>query len=211
MMVQDEQENQTEERSGAIIDGDAKQEAEPGAAKRDSPASRQKALGGSVYFIRSADGAFMKIGFTRLDVAVRFRQICSGLPGLHLVGYLPGTRHTEVWIHGKFHLLQENGEWFRCEPDLLAFMAAIGLIVPELVVVRPGRPITRNRLCSSKNSAAVALGKLAASRRTREQLAEAGRQGGLAKAANRANGTAAALETETELAESTSQKQTKKL
>jgi hypothetical protein len=36
-----------------------------------------------------------------------------------------------------------------------------------------------------KNPAAVALGKLAASRRTREELAEAGRQGGLAKAKNR--------------------------
>jgi hypothetical protein len=85
-----------------------------------------------------------------------------------------------------------------------------------------------------KNRAAVALGKLAASGRTKEELAEAGRRGGLKKAANRANGnaptfaalvpgtdfaqptsqtkkrkplngTAAALETETELAESTSQ------
>jgi hypothetical protein len=37
---------------------------------------------------------------------------------------------------------------------------------------------------NEKNPAAVALGKLAASRRTREELAEAGRQGGLAKAKN---------------------------
>jgi hypothetical protein len=36
-----------------------------------------------------------------------------------------------------------------------------------------------------KNPAAVALGKLAAAKRTREQLAEAGRRGGLSKAANR--------------------------
>jgi hypothetical protein len=37
-----------------------------------------------------------------------------------------------------------------------------------------------------KNPAAVALGKLAASKRTKEELAEAGRLGGLSKAARRA-------------------------
>jgi hypothetical protein len=41
-----------------------------------------------------------------------------------------------------------------------------------------------------KNPAAVALGKLAASKRTPEDLAEAGRRGGLNKAANRRNGIA---------------------
>jgi hypothetical protein len=35
-----------------------------------------------------------------------------------------------------------------------------------------------------KNPAAVALGKLAASKRTKEELAEAGRRGGLRKAEN---------------------------
>jgi hypothetical protein len=52
-----------------------------------------------------------------------------------------------------------------------------------------------------KNPAAVALGRLAASKRTPEELREAGRRGGQAKAANRANGTAAALEPDTQLAE----------
>jgi hypothetical protein len=58
-----------------------------------------------------------------------------------------------------------------------------------------------NLMAKKKNPAAVALGKLAASRRTKEQLAESGRQGGLAKAANRANGTAAALVPDTEAAD----------
>jgi hypothetical protein len=40
----------------------------------------------------------------------------------------------------------------------------------------------------TKNPAAVALGKLGASKRTKKELAEAGRRGGLAKAARR-NGT----------------------
>jgi hypothetical protein len=80
-----------------------------------------------------------------------------------------------------------------------------------------------NEMDKEKNPAAVALGKLAASRRTRKELAEAGRQGGLAKAKNRRfvsqhhglfhpksvvnarkakRKTAAALEPDTELAES---------
>ncbi len=47
---------------------------------------------------------------------------------------------------------------------------------------------------AKKNPWAVALGKLAASKRSKEELAEAGRQGGLKKAANREaqNGTATA-------------------
>jgi hypothetical protein len=54
-----------------------------------------------------------------------------------------------------------------------------------------------------KNPAAVALGRLAASKRTAEELREAGRRGGQAKAANRLNGMiAAALEPDTEVAES---------
>jgi hypothetical protein len=64
-----------------------------------------------------------------------------------------------------------------------------------------------------KNQAAVALGRLGgkarASKLSDQEREEIARLGGRAKAANRANGTAAALETETELAQSTSQKQKK--
>ena len=59
-----------------------------------------------------------------------------------------------------------------------------------------------------KNGAAAALGRIGGKNRaqvlTAEERQEIARQGGLAKAAKR-NGTAAALETETELTESTSQ------
>jgi hypothetical protein len=148
MMVQDEQENaQQEEFCRAIIDGDAQQEAEPGAPPRDCEAGSTGEVGsgsGWVYFIRSPDGTFMKIGFTRLAVLVRFAQIGNGLPGLQLVGYLPGSRDTEFWIHAKFRELQANGEWFRCETSLLAFMDAIGLIVPTVQAKR--RPVMRKKV-----------------------------------------------------------------
>jgi hypothetical protein len=57
-----------------------------------------------------------------------------------------------------------------------------------------------------KNGAAAALGRIGGKNRasvlTAEERRAIARQGGLAKAANRANGTAAALVPETELAES---------
>lgn len=84
--------------------------------------------GGCVYFIRSPDGAFVKIGYTKESVLSRFHQIGHGLPGLHLLGYLPGTRETETWLHVKFRALQENGEWFRLTPEITSFVASIGLI-----------------------------------------------------------------------------------
>ncbi len=65
-----------------------------------------------------------------------------------------------------------------------------------------------------KNQAAVALGRLGgkarASKLTDQEREEIARLGGLAKAANRSNGTAAALVTETDLAESASQTQKRK-
>jgi hypothetical protein len=196
MMVQDEQENaQQEEFSRAIVDGHTQQETEPRAAPRDCKAGGTGEVGsgsGSVYFIRSPDRAFVKIGFTRLSVMVRCKQIGSLQPGLSILGYMPGTRDTEAWLHHKFADLRTKGEWFAFTPLVQSFLQNLGLIpVPDLkAFVRPRSvkkvaPIEK----PTRNPAAVALGKLAASRRTKEQLAESGRQGGLAKAANRANGT----------------------
>ena len=102
------------EKSGCTgIECDAKQEIERVPTQSDSKEGGQETMGGSVYFVRSPDGTFVKIGFTTLSVAIRFDQIANGLPGLRLLGYLPGTRHTETWLHSKFGAFQESGEWFR--------------------------------------------------------------------------------------------------
>ncbi len=62
-----------------------------------------------------------------------------------------------------------------------------------------------------KNGSAAALGRIGGKNRaqvlTPEERQEIARQGGLAKARKAQNGTAAALTTETEFAESTSQNQ----
>jgi hypothetical protein len=63
-------------------------------------------------------------------------------------------------------------------------------------------------MAKKKNAAAVALGKLAASKRTKEDFAEAGRRG-MASRWGKRNGTAAALAPKTELAEFISQSKKK--
>ena len=208
-MVQDEQETNQEEFSRAVIDGDAEQEVEPGAAPRDCATGSSDALGsgaGCVYFIRSPDGAFVKIGFTARSVLSRVTQIGQLLPGMKLLGYIPGTRGTERWLHGRFTHDHERGEWFRCSDALMSFIAQLGLMVVDPVIQKARNP---HPLKGKKNAAAVALGKLAASKRSREDFAEAGRRG-MASRWGKRNGTAAALETETELAESTSQTKKRK-
>jgi len=52
------------EPCGAGPDCYAQQEIESRSSERDRQERSGQALGGSVYFIQSADGAFVKIGFT---------------------------------------------------------------------------------------------------------------------------------------------------
>ena len=92
---------------------------------------------GSVYFIQSPDGEFVKIGYTAGPVMVRFKQIGSLQPGLKVLGYIPGTRQTEAWLHEKFVALRSTGEWFAQTPGLQKFIAQLGLL--EGRVIHPSR------------------------------------------------------------------------
>ncbi len=138
-MVQDEQvtcEGQ-EKFGGPVVDSDAQQETESGAAPGDCAASSSDAVGsGCVYFIRSPDGAFMKIGFTAGPVMVRFDQIGQMIPGMTLLGYLPGNRATERWLHSVFLPDREQGEWFRFTEKVQAFVDQLGLLRPDVIVPR---------------------------------------------------------------------------
>ena len=85
--------------------------------------------GGCVYFIETHDGAFVKIGYS-IHVPRRFDEIGVMLPGLRLIGYMPGTMATERWLHAKFAAHRERGEWFRHNEDVSRFIANLGLIPP---------------------------------------------------------------------------------
>jgi hypothetical protein len=76
-----------------------------------------------VYFIR--DGEYIKIGRT-----TNIKQRMSGLQGhnprpLELLASVVALSSLEPTLHFKFRHLRIRREWFRAEPDLLAFIAAI--------------------------------------------------------------------------------------
>lgn len=69
---------------------------------------------GVVYIIRLGDR--VKIGFTR-----NLRQRMLDLPHEEILTMVPGTVEDERRCHAAFAHLRVAGEWFRAEPDLLAF------------------------------------------------------------------------------------------
>jgi Meiotically up-regulated gene 113 len=76
-----------------------------------------------VYFVRAGDR--IKIG-RAVDPAQRFRGLQVAHPEeLSLVLTIPAHAELERAIHARFEHLQERGEWFRLEPDLVAFIEAV--------------------------------------------------------------------------------------
>jgi hypothetical protein len=71
---------------------------------------------GWIYFARFGD--IIKIGWSRTPVR-RFGQLQPDA----VMHYQPGTREQEQQLHAAFaHLLDHGREWFRAEPDLIAFI-----------------------------------------------------------------------------------------
>jgi hypothetical protein len=137
------EEAETKERSSAGYGRATEQETFAQTPEGDSERRGAGTVGheGAVYFIETHDGAFVKIGYSA-TVPRRFDGIKLLLPGLRLVGHLPGTYETERWLHAKFAEYRDRGEWFRQAAEVRAFIAAIGLIPPAAVAVtrRRGRP-----------------------------------------------------------------------
>lgn len=62
----------------------------------------------------------MKIGFTT-NMVNRMKAV----PHEAILGTVPGTMVDERGYHAQFAHLRVTGEWFRAEPDLLAFIADV--------------------------------------------------------------------------------------
>jgi hypothetical protein len=76
-----------------------------------------------VYFVRAGDR--IKIG-RATDPCQRFRGLQTAHPeALSLVLSIPAHAALEGAIHDRFAHLKERGEWFRVEPDLVAFIEAV--------------------------------------------------------------------------------------
>jgi hypothetical protein len=84
-------------------------------------------LPGHVYFVETADGQYVKIGYSK-HPRRRFSQFGTLRPGpfaLRLIGSFPGSPKTERWLHEKFQEDRDNGEWFRASDRLRAYIAAV--------------------------------------------------------------------------------------
>ncbi len=76
-----------------------------------------------VYFVRA--GEHVKIG-RAVDVAQRVRELQVGHPHpLALVVSVPAHAALELAIHRRFQHLRTQGEWFRIDDDLVAFIQAL--------------------------------------------------------------------------------------
>ena len=105
----------------------------------------------------------MKIGFS-IDLPQRFDQLGVMMPGLRLVGHVPGTRRTEGRLHRKFAAYRERGEWFRNATEIRDFLRA------EATALNLTMPPCRQRTPKAKEPVFV-------------DTAEIGRKGGKARAA----------------------------
>lgn len=73
-----------------------------------------------VYFVRMGD--LIKIGTTsNLLQRIQGLSLTMG----HVLATEPGGYMREQELHGRFAALREHGEWFRAEPELLAYIDAI--------------------------------------------------------------------------------------
>lgn len=73
---------------------------------------------GVVYFVRFRD--LIKVGFT-----TNMLSRMGSIPHEEILGTAPGTMADEKRCHAAFKHLRVSGEWFRPEPELLAFIADV--------------------------------------------------------------------------------------
>lgn len=84
------------------------------------PVRRPMSKTGTIYFVRAAES--VKIGFTR-NIERRFSQLRSALPvEPQLLFTMPGTPVGERALHRRFRASRFNGEWFRYEAAIAAFV-----------------------------------------------------------------------------------------
>ncbi len=96
---------------------DAGGEVDPGTPVRDRqqslPTALEAAAGagreGYIYFLETSDGKYIKIGFSNNPV----RRLWEQKLAARLIGFVPGTREVEQWLHKRFASdLAHRKEWF---------------------------------------------------------------------------------------------------
>lgn len=86
-----------------------------GECEKKSMNFSSKEINGYVYFIKTEDYDYFKIGITKTDIQRRFSNIQSGnMFKLKLIGFIPSEnpRKLEKKIHSHFENKKMEGEWF---------------------------------------------------------------------------------------------------
>lgn len=95
-------------------------------ARRDAPSSVLTLSPGDdtlLYFVQAGLGGPIKIGVTR-DLTGRIATLQTACPTeLRLLGCCLASATSERDLHARFAHARLRGEWFRCDPELLAFIA----------------------------------------------------------------------------------------
>ncbi len=97
---------------------------------------------GYVYFAKTSDGAFIKIGFSIRPV-MRVKQFGHLRPStfnLELIGWIVGSRAMEKEIHKELAEHRDKGEWFRAHPDVLEFISSLKLRTDDIPFPESQRP-----------------------------------------------------------------------
>lgn len=80
---------------------------------------------GWVYFVLCADLNVLKIGWTQ-NPPERFQALRVGIPyPIECLTARPGSVADEKALHRRYRDLRASGEWFRYEPRLKRFVAAV--------------------------------------------------------------------------------------
>jgi hypothetical protein len=83
--------------------------------------------GARVYFAKAGDR--IKIGWSR-NVGARIAQLQTGNPApVQLLAAIPGARARERKLHTLFAEHRVSGEWFRDDPELVAYIARINAVM----------------------------------------------------------------------------------
>lgn len=87
------------------------------------PPLRPKEVHSWVYFAQRGDDGPIKIGTSKHPVS-RVKDLSSAsAEGLMLLGVIPGSRKEEQQLHLRFTSCRLNGEWFRPDAALCAYIA----------------------------------------------------------------------------------------
>ena len=112
-----------------------------------------------VYFIEGVKSGNIKIGVSE-NPFFRLGQLRTGSSEvLGLIGCCPGSTRDEARIHAKFADSRLSGEWFRPNPELLAFIKSVVLTPEEFaaLVIRNDNISRLRREGSAKITHADAL------------------------------------------------------